>query len=193
MTLDEEQNNINFFKGQAIQSVLERFEFSKEEIKLINDAIRTSKMKTPRISLINKTNEMLKEIVKTRKSIKKEKPMDEKSLERLKNATFKLKQRENGIDFTLVFLGVMALLAISVKLFLLPDTSTYTYEEALEYCQEKNQVLTNGHHEIGLPTPYNNKSFEGGIWVQDKYIYYDYFSDLKKDDGKKHKVICIDK
>lgn len=63
----EIERSISFYKGQGVQNVLKRFDFTKEERKKINDAIRTSKLPNPRVKLIYEVDELLKEIAKTRK------------------------------------------------------------------------------------------------------------------------------
>jgi len=66
MTVDEE-TDIEFYKGSGAKNVLNRFEFSEEEKKLINNAIRTAHMKYPRMKIIREANDLLKEIAKVRK------------------------------------------------------------------------------------------------------------------------------
>jgi len=63
----ELEQSIAFYKGQGIQDVLKRFEFTKDEQKKIDNAIRTSKLPNPRVKLICEVNELLKKIAKTRK------------------------------------------------------------------------------------------------------------------------------
>lgn len=63
----ELEQSIAFYKGQGIQDVLKRFEFTQEEQKKIDNAIRTSKLPNPRVKLICEVDELLKEVAKTRK------------------------------------------------------------------------------------------------------------------------------
>ena len=62
----ELEQSIAFYKGQGIQDVLKRFEFTQDEQKKIDDAIRTSQLLNPRVKLINEVDKFLKEVAKTR-------------------------------------------------------------------------------------------------------------------------------
>jgi len=66
---DIEKNEIEFYKNGSAESVLKRFVFSKNEEKLIRDAIRTANMPNPRMKLIQEADELLKEVAKSREPI----------------------------------------------------------------------------------------------------------------------------
>jgi len=66
---DLEKIQLEFYQNGAAESALSRFVFSEDEEKLIRSAIQTSKMKKPRMQLIHKVDELLKEVVKTRAPI----------------------------------------------------------------------------------------------------------------------------
>ena len=68
---DIEQLKLEFYQNGSAEAVLNRFKFSEEEEKLVRSAIQTSKMKKPRIHLIHKVDELLKEVAKTRTPIVK--------------------------------------------------------------------------------------------------------------------------
>jgi len=68
-----EELEVNFYKNGSAESVLKRFEFSEQEIKLIKDAIRTANMSNSRMQLIHKADELLREVTKTREPINQEK------------------------------------------------------------------------------------------------------------------------
>jgi len=67
---DTEVLELKFYKNGSANNVLKRFNFSEEETQLIKDAIRTANMHKPRMQLIHKADELLKEVVKTREPIK---------------------------------------------------------------------------------------------------------------------------
>jgi len=67
--IEQEELELNFYKNGTAEDVLKRFVFSQEEEKLVRDAIRTSKMQKPRMVLIQKADELLREIAKTRNPI----------------------------------------------------------------------------------------------------------------------------
>ena len=49
----EDKHKIEFYSGNAVQSVLEKYTFSNEEKKVIYAAIRTAKKETPSMKLID--------------------------------------------------------------------------------------------------------------------------------------------
>ena len=64
-----EKEDIAFYRNGSAQKVLERFDFSEEEVELINSAIRTANMTHPRMKIIHESNALLKEVAKTREPI----------------------------------------------------------------------------------------------------------------------------
>ena len=67
--IKDEELRIAFYKNGGAENVLERFEFTQEEEKLIRDAIRTAKMPNPRMKLIDKVDEFLEDVAKHREPI----------------------------------------------------------------------------------------------------------------------------
>lgn len=65
----EEKLEIEFYKNGSAESVLKRFVFSKEEEKLVRDAMRTAQLANPRMKLIHDADELLKEVAKSREPI----------------------------------------------------------------------------------------------------------------------------
>jgi len=63
---DTEKVELEFYKNGSAQSVLKRFKFTKDEEKLIKDAIRTAKRDNPRMQLIYEVDILLKEVAKNR-------------------------------------------------------------------------------------------------------------------------------
>ena len=68
---DLEKIQLELYQNGSAEAVLNRFEFSEDEEKLVRSAIQTSKMKKPRMQLIYKVDELLKEVAKTRTPIVK--------------------------------------------------------------------------------------------------------------------------
>ena len=68
-----EESELEFYKNGSAENVLKRFEFSEEETRLIQDAIRTANMPKPRMQLIHQVDALLKEVVKNRTPIVHEK------------------------------------------------------------------------------------------------------------------------
>ena len=92
----EKQITIEFFKNGSAERVLGRFEFSEEEKKLIQDAIRTANRPNPRMKLIYEADALLKEVAKTRKPIspKKSSEMPPEVLANLELLNYKVAQQQ---------------------------------------------------------------------------------------------------
>ena len=61
--------SIEFYKGDAVHSVLKRYEFSDDEKRIIQAAILTARKSKPSIKLINEADALLNKISKTRKPL----------------------------------------------------------------------------------------------------------------------------
>ncbi len=72
----EEEAALDFFRNGAAERVLERYEFSEQERKLIEDAIRSAKREFPRMKLVKEAEELLKKIAKSRQPKRTAKPID---------------------------------------------------------------------------------------------------------------------
>ena len=75
----EELAKVEFYGGSAVHTVLQRYEFSKEEKQTIQRAILTAKKSKPSMSLINRAEELLKEVANSRET-KKGEMVDNKTL-----------------------------------------------------------------------------------------------------------------
>ncbi len=67
--INTEVEELGFYKNGSAQTVLERFKFTDEEKKLVQDAIRTASMPKPRMKLIQEADVLLKEVAKNREPI----------------------------------------------------------------------------------------------------------------------------
>ena len=68
----EEEENIQFYRTDAVQSVFKRYEFTEDEKKEMQAAIRTASTKYPNMNLIVKADTLLKKITASRTPIKQE-------------------------------------------------------------------------------------------------------------------------
>ena len=96
----ENQQNIAFYQGTALQSVLKRFEFSEDEKELIYSAIRTSKSSKPRMALIHQADALLKEVAKTREPIipKSKSEVSAEALAKIELMKFSTASRQEKLD-----------------------------------------------------------------------------------------------
>ncbi len=67
--IDTEKLELEFYKNGSAEGVLKRFVFSVKEEKLVRDAIRTVQLANPRMKLIRVSDELLREVTKTREPI----------------------------------------------------------------------------------------------------------------------------
>jgi hypothetical protein len=67
--MSDNQLELEFYKNGSAKKVLQRYEFTSDEKRLINDAIRTAQKEKPRMLLIRKSDRLLREVAKTRKPI----------------------------------------------------------------------------------------------------------------------------
>lgn len=111
----EIEQSISFYKGQGVQDVLKRFDFTKEERKKINDAIRTSKLANPRVKLICEVDELLKGIVKTRKPKQVETNSVYIPVEmNLKLASMESKKTKDKIKLEKIFVWLISIILLLV-------------------------------------------------------------------------------
>ena len=140
----EKQITIEFFKNGSAERVLERFEFSEEEKKLIQDAIRTANRTNPRMKLIYEADALLKEVAKTRKPVspKKSSEMSPEVLANLELLNYKVAQQqqekrseyENRRSFFGVKskYGIIIIIAISLGMIALQYYQKILIEQQIE-------------------------------------------------------------
>ncbi len=149
MTSKEEQD-IQFYRGSAINEYIQRLHLSIEEKRVIDKAIASAKSATPDLSLIQKSDAMLKKIADKKQRAKVSK-VDEKELARAVASVNMSKYKAPPSSFTApqksnaTFRWTSGLLVSSVLIgilsYAMKHQGKYTYEEAVEKCHEKNQVL----------------------------------------------------
>ncbi len=71
-----ENSTIAFYKGNAVRKILERYEFSEAERKVINAAILTARKEKPDYSRIVRADALLNEVAKTRTPIQNEEAVE---------------------------------------------------------------------------------------------------------------------
>ena len=70
---------IDFYKNGGAQKVLNRYEFTDEERRLINKAILSAKRPRPNLALIKEADAMLQEVVSLRQPLSSETVFDDNS------------------------------------------------------------------------------------------------------------------
>ena len=147
--IEIEQLELEFYRNGLADNVLQRFKFSEKEEKLICDAIRTANMSNPRMQLIHKANELLREVTKTREPIRQEKKTRVSAevvahIELLKLNTAKRQKEQASIDKTRTFFGfkskygVVFVVLMSVGFIAIQYFQTKPINDAMQE-QEKHQ------------------------------------------------------
>lgn len=153
---------IDFYRSNAVQTVLKRYELSNAEKKVIQAAIITSKREKPNMELIDKADALLKECAAMR--VPKREEIDStqtaKSIAKIKMGQYHQKKgsiwRDPMDKSTQMFATVLAVgsMMVTINYFVgndvssvinstssSKDTHTYTFEEAKQSCVKESKVL----------------------------------------------------
>ncbi len=141
MMNDQEEIDLEFYKNGLAESVLKRYEFSDEEKELIHSAIRTAKMKHPRMQVVEEADALLKEVAKSREVIYHE-PIDQESAAKAMALTTAPYFSRHRLPFWVWFLLILLIIATSNIYYMAKDRfSEYSFQEAKAYCHSKDKVL----------------------------------------------------
>ncbi len=202
---------IDFYRTSAIHSVLKRYEFTEDEKKVIQAAIRTASTKYPNMNLIVKADALLKEITASRPPV--EEKLDEADLAKAKariamiDAKTKQVNAEEGSKglgaLILAFVVPAAILIfVSRQYFNSDDISKKTssapsmlsFNEAQAFCKGRGKVLPltfeDDSNKLHIPDEYNQK----GYWRSNGGVIYNLYRGkiTDKPDGEKHYALCVD-
>lgn len=189
--IDKQITEINFYKNGSAESVLKRYVFTQKEEKLVRDAIRTSKMDTPRMKLIYDADALLKEIAQTREPMTGIENIDNKELiKSIAKATAPDLSQKFFVWFRwwyiLIFLAYIPFFNNpSDKEYKYGDT--YSYEEALAYCEEQGKSFP--------LTVFDVKSVGSNIdtnkiWINNNS---DFIKGVVDNDNYKKHVVCVER
>jgi len=153
---------IDFYRTEAVHTVLKRYEFNEHEKQIIQYAILSAKRDIPDMKAIDKADALLKECTATR--VPKREEIDSsqtaKSMAKIKMGQYQQKKSSIWHDpmdkTTQMFATVLAVgtMMITINYFLGNDvssiissasipqhTQTYTFEEAKQSCAKEDKVL----------------------------------------------------
>ncbi len=188
----EDKLEIEFYKNGNAQDVLERFEFSKEEIALVQNAIRTSKLSHPRMKLIFEANELLKTVAKTRKPKLVKPKISEADIKRLESRTMKYKVTPD-FDKLIVIASFIFIISVFGLKHMVDNYGLYTYEDAKEYCQDKNLVLpkylSDIHRSSKTISLYDGETY----WDSDGRTIVNTMMGEEYEKKEKNRVFCVSK
>ena len=141
MMNDQEEIDLNFYKNGLAESVLKRYEFSDEEKELIHSAIRTAKMKHPRMQVIEEADALLKEVAKSREVIYNE-PIDQESAAKAMALTTAPYFSKHRLPFWVWPLLIVVIIATSNIYHVVKEKLyEYSFQEAKAYCRSEGKVL----------------------------------------------------
>ncbi len=205
---------IDFYRSDAVYTVLKRYEFSENEKKIIQAAIITAKRENPNITLIEKSDALLKMVAASREPVAIE--VDEletkKHISAVKMADYKKIETsfwKRPLDTSGIYLYAIitwAVLAVALNYFLgSPNTEVrtlsngaeghlklYTFDDAQKLCSVKGKVLPltidDAIEFLGAPDPINAQ----GFWSAEQRVIYNVAQGYRDNDGQEHYVVCVD-
>jgi len=141
MMTDEEESTLEFYKNGLAERVLKRYEFSEEEQELIHSAIKTAKMKHPRMQVVEEADALLKEVAKSREVIYHE-PIDQESAAKALALTTAPYFSRHRLPFWVWPLLIILIIATSNIYHMVKDRFyEYSFQEAKAYCHSEGMVL----------------------------------------------------
>ena len=136
-----------FYKGEAVHKVLKRYDFSDNEKQIIEAAILTAKQDRPKMAVIEKADALLKMVASSREPIQQEAiEIDHKGIAKTVAQTNMKKYKAPQSAWTTPITPSSSYslhyrILAGVLTYAMKHHGLYTYEEAVEKCSEKNQVL----------------------------------------------------
>ena len=149
MTSKEEQD-IQFYRGSAVHEYLKKMHLSEVEKKVIDAAIDTAQTENPNLTLIQESDTLFNKITEEKRT-KKATQVREKELARAvanvnmskykaPQSSFTTQRKSNATYRWVSGLLVSAVVAAIVS-YAMDHQGKYTYQEAIDKCTEKKQVL----------------------------------------------------
>ncbi len=208
---------IDFYRTDAVHTILKRYEFNDNEKKIIHAAILTTKRNNPNMVIVEKADALLKMITSSRAPIVIEEDIDELALKKgaskLKMADYpqpETKFFKKPVDkSTIALVGVLvwgALILtgnqiigdhISISPKIVKNGAKgypklYTFKEAQKLCSEQDKVLpltvNDAEDFLGMPDERNTQ----GYWSSKGKVIYNLAQGYGDDITKKYYVVCVD-
>jgi len=149
MTRKEEQD-VQFYRGSAVHEYVKKLHLSEAERKVIDRAIATANKEKPNLKLIQDSDALLNKIAKEKRTTQATK-VNEKELARavadVNMTKYKAPKssfttpRESHATYRWVSGFVVSAVVMAIVSYAMKHQGKYTYQEAVEKCAEKNQVL----------------------------------------------------
>ena len=189
---------IEFYRSDAVYTVLKRYDFSDNEKKIIQAAIVTAKRDKPNMKLIHQAYTLLRSVTKSQDPVEIEKfQMDNRSLRGMAGMEGKKEEkRKYSWIITLLTIQIVGLLILNYYMTddkKIEPPKLYSFQEAETLCKTQGKVLPLTAQDapgyIDMPNELNAL----GYWTADKKITYNLAIGYEdQDDGKKHYAVCVD-
>lgn len=206
MTKDE-LAKVDFYRGNAVQGVLRRYEFTEQEKRIIQRAIITARKDKPNMFLIDKADALLKECAATREPKKEEVDPAQlsRAIARVNMAGYETKNSQNTSTEpdSLSYLRSMAqrskvvIIVLIISIFAFKYHTSYhriyySFAEAQEACQKKGKMLPLTYQDFQD----SNYTFHGSepFWTADGNVMLpEIGKSFKAEDKNGYPFICVDR
>ena len=149
MTSREEQD-VQFYRGSAIHEYMKKLHMSEAERKIVDMAIATARKEKPNLKLIRESDALLNKIAEEKHTAQVAK-VNEKELARaladVNMTKYKAPKssyttpRESNATYRWISGFVASAVVMAIVGYAMKYQGKYTYQEAVEKCAEKNQLL----------------------------------------------------
>jgi hypothetical protein len=207
----EEEHSIQFYRTEAVHTILKRYDFTNEEKQVITAAILTAKKEKPNMLLIKKADQLLQDITATQKTAHDSK-VDKTEIAKgqaraaVVDSHMKRVRAEGGgsgwnIEYVAITVAIASTIFYIYTYFAYPGDDTQkrqkllvdTYAEAKAYCQKQGKVLPLTIEDAPNHLQYPNEYNAQGYWRADGGVIYNIAHGYtSQPDGKKHYVVCVD-
>jgi len=148
---NKEGQDVQFYRGSAVHEYVKKLNLRDAEKKIVDAAIATAQAENPNLALIQESDALLNKIAEEKRTVKKAAPVNEKDLAKAIADVNMLKYkappssfttpRESNATFRWVSGLLVGAVVAGIVSYAMDHQGKYTYEEAVEKCSEKNQVL----------------------------------------------------
>ncbi len=149
MTSKEEQD-IQFYRGSAVHEYVKKLHMSEAEKKIVDAAIATAQTEDPNLIFIQESDTLLNKITEEKRTIKATQASDKelsKAIADVNMTKYKAPPssftapRESNATYRWVSGLLVSAVVVAIVSYAMDHQGKFTYQEAVEKCNEKNQVL----------------------------------------------------
>ncbi len=186
----EENLKTDFYRGDSVHTVLQRYELNDDEKKVIHAAILTAKHDQPNMKLIQEADVLLNTITTTREKINNESVDIKKTSSAIGRSSVPSGKRSFSMWWWLILPILVSTLIVKIYNYGEKNINKYNFDEAQEYCREHGKILPLSIADIEAAG--YTMDIHTQVWSEDGDIITWIYGKTKSD-GKKHHVVCVDK